>query len=241
MRRRSGGSYNRFVVGAAVLSAVVTFVIASWPSDQRYDLSPPVAEAAALRSPDLKISDRQVAAVDEGSITGGALSDEQQRVLFIPYPTYPQIAASPAPEPVHIGEAAPSKAAPVQHVAAPGKTAAANAHHAQGRPGAVLNDGQIANIKRRLNLTPDQEQMWPAVETALRSLSYSKKTREARKPSFGDSAAVQAIAAIDPTGPDVQQLKSAAVPLVMSFSDDQKRELRSLAHIVGLEKLASQF
>jgi hypothetical protein len=36
-------------------------------------------------------------------------------------------------------------------------------------------------------------------------------------------------------------LKSAAFPLVMSFSDDQKRELRILAHVNGLEKLASQF
>jgi len=39
----------------------------------------------------------------------------------------------------------------------------------------------------------------------------------------------------------VQGLKSAAVPLIMSFSDDQKNEVKSLAHVMGLDRLASEF
>ena len=38
----------------------------------------------------------------------------------------------------------------------------------------MLDDAQIASIKERLHLTPDQEQMWPAVEAALRNIAYTR-------------------------------------------------------------------
>jgi len=44
---------------------------------------------------------------------------------------------------------------------------------------------------------------------------------------------------VDPDA--VQGLKSAAVPLIMSFNDEQKEEVRSLAHVMGLDQLAAQF
>ena len=40
---------------------------------------------------------------------------------------------------------------------------------------------------------------------------------------------------------DVDGLKTAGFPLVMSFSDDQRRELKSLAHLLGLESVISGF
>ncbi len=46
--------------------------------------------------------------------------------------------------------------------------------HASNRPGYMLDDAQIASIKERLHLTPDQEQMWPAVEAALRNIAYTR-------------------------------------------------------------------
>jgi hypothetical protein len=39
----------------------------------------------------------------------------------------------------------------------------------------------------------------------------------------------------------VQKLKYAALPLIMRLDDDQKREVNSLSHVMGLGKLASQF
>jgi hypothetical protein len=105
------------------------------------------------------------------------------------------------------------------------------------RPGFVLNDAQIASIKTRLHLSPDQEQMWPAVEAALRNIAYAKG-RDGRRHGGADTADV---AALDPYGPEVQGLKSAAFPLIMSFSDEQRSEVRSLAHVMGLDQLASQF
>ena len=41
------------------------------------------------------------------------------------------------------------------------QTLTAPARHVSSRPGSVLNYAQIASIRKRLNLTPDQEPLWP--------------------------------------------------------------------------------
>ena len=105
------------------------------------------------------------------------------------------------------------------------------------RPGGVLNDAQIANIKRRLRLTPDQESLWPAVEVALRNISYSKKAQEMRVASAHSAP----MAYVDPNSADVQRLKYAALPLIMRLNEDQKQEVRSMAHVMGLDGVASSF
>lgn len=123
----------------------------------------------------------------------------------------------------------------------PAPSATAKASAAPARPpaatraGYILDDAQIASIKTRLHLTPDQERMWPAVEAALRNMAY-KRTQQAA--ARGATRNVQA-AAVDPEA--VEGLKSAAVPLIMSFNSEQKEEVRSLAHVMGLDQLASQF
>ena len=104
------------------------------------------------------------------------------------------------------------------------------------RPGFMLDDAQIASIKERLHLTPDQEQMWPAVEAALRNIAYTRAQQARRRGVSGDTTQV---ADIDPES--VEGLKSAAVPLIMSFDDEQKQQVRDLAHVMGLDQLASQF
>jgi hypothetical protein len=113
--------------------------------------------------------------------------------------------------------------------------APAPVHRRTERPGSVLNDAQIASIKRRLQLTPDQEAMWPAVEAALRTIAYARASDARRRGNKASSPP------IDPNSPEVQELKSAAIPLVMSFSGEQKDELRSLAHVLGFDRIASQF
>jgi len=48
-------------------------------------------------------------------------------------------------------------------------------------------------------------------------------------------------APIDPDAAGVQQLKSAAMPLLFQLREDQKeKEARSLARMIGLEKVAAQ-
>jgi len=138
-----------------------------------------------------------------------------------------QAPALPTPRPTQ-NAAAASQAAPAAKV-----TNIVPRRPANERPGYVLNDAQIASIKERLHLTPDQEQMWPAVEAALRNIAYSH-AQQARSRPTGTQAA-----AIDPNA--VQGLKSAAVPLILSFNSEQKEEVRNLVHVMGLDQLASQF
>ena len=111
-------------------------------------------------------------------------------------------------------------------------------HRPVHRSNAVLNDSQIASIKRRLNLTPEQERYWPAVEAQLRKMEYKKDAKDA-----GDKASTKSVrlASVDMSKVDVDGLKTAGFPLVMSFSDDQRRELKSLAHLLGLESVISGF
>jgi hypothetical protein len=113
----------------------------------------------------------------------------------------------------------------------------AAAVRAASRLGGVLNDAQIASIKQRLNLTPEQETMWSAVEAALRRITY---TKNAMSPRAAQSSG-ERIAYIDPTSPEVQQLKYAVLPLMKRLSDDQRREVKMMTHVMGLENVASQF
>lgn len=97
---------------------------------------------------------------------------------------------------------------------------------------ALLSDIQIAGIKERLKLSSSQESYWPPVENALRAV--------ARKIHAGRQANPNAPGVpIDPEAEEVQQLKSAAMPLLFQLREDQKSEVRSLARIIGLEKVAS--
>ena len=97
---------------------------------------------------------------------------------------------------------------------------------------ALLSDGQIAGIKDRLKLSASQESYWPPVETALRAV--------ARKIHAGRQANPNAAGMpIDPESAEVQQLKSAAMPLLFQLREDQKSEVRTLARIIGLEKVAA--
>jgi hypothetical protein len=138
--------------------------------------------------------------------------------------------ALPAPSPAH---AAAEPGRPAANTAKPAKIFGAAARTpASNRSAYVLDEAQIASIKARLHLTPDQEQMWPAVEAALRNIAY-RRTQLARE---GGAANVQSL---DPNA--VQGLKTAAVPLIMSFNEEQKEEVRNLAHVMGLDQLASQF
>jgi hypothetical protein len=97
---------------------------------------------------------------------------------------------------------------------------------------ALLSDVQIAGIKERLKLSSAQESYWPGVETALRAVA---RKIHADKQSNPSAAAAQ----LDPDCAEVQQLKSAAMPLLFQLREDQKDEVRKLARIIGLERVAA--
>jgi hypothetical protein len=98
----------------------------------------------------------------------------------------------------------------------------------------LLDDAQIAALRARLKLTATQEALWPAIEVTLRNVvqQHARKLRRA-DPRHGPPQ-------IDVNSPEVQQLIAAATPLIMRLSEEQKREVRQLARIIGLETVASR-
>jgi hypothetical protein len=236
-----------------VLAGGIGFLIGNSAALRGTDLS--AAAAVALRFPDHWDDPSPAAwpaalAAAMNASAANATSDAQLALLS-PQPMVPQTIPQAAPQVVPVQTAAldqpglsaapdanPSQPPPALAAQAPSEArapAAAARHRVVNRPGYMLDDAQIASIKERLNLTPDQEAMWPAVEAALRNMSYTR-VQEAR--TRGVDAAAQT-AAVDPEA--VQGLKSAAVPLIMSFNAEQKEEVRNIAHVMGLDQLASQF
>lgn len=150
-----------------------------------------------------------------------------------------QAFAAATPDDFPISKAAVSEA----HVTA--EAPVATPHEAPAKPKAVakpqvqkshslLSDVQISNIKERLKLSSSQEYYWPSVETALRNVARRIQANKLSNPNAPPGAQ------IDPNCDEVQQLKSAAMPLLFQLRDDQKEEVRKLARIIGLEKVAQQ-
>jgi len=228
-------------------------VLSSRSADPSPGLSP--AQSVALRFPEVQAV---AAAADTASGATSAVSPTNptsptramvlggaQLALLSPEPMVGRVVAQPEP---HVAVApTPATAAPQPRADTEIKSPPAMQRRSElksltesavrhaNRPGFVLNEAQIASIKGRLHLTPDQERMWPSVEAALRSIAYAK----ARDANQRGAAAV--VASLDPDSAEVQDLKSAAFPLILSFSDEQKNEVRSLAHVMGLDRLASEF
>ena len=173
MRQRSSATFNFGCTFAVLSAAALAYGISSRPAAQErapettaYNVRP---ETVVVRSD----ADRNLAALKLRAAEESAAAD---RALFIPAPTYlppgyQQTAAAPRPAPVVAAAAPLPTRRPVQMQLASIAAKPAIPAHSLTRPGAVLNDAQIASIKRRLNLTPDQERMWPSVESALRNLS----------------------------------------------------------------------
>jgi hypothetical protein len=91
---------------------------------------------------------------------------------------------------------------------------------------------QIARIKSALKLTAAQERYWPAVEAALRDIVV-QMSREAT----GGGPQSRVAASVDPDR--IQRLTSAAMPLLMTFDEAQRREVRRIARNMGLEDVAA--
>jgi hypothetical protein len=224
---------------------------------QQWRATPPAADTADLAPAPVLVDASATAPAAANSADDPAMFDPEP---MVPQPFHQAVSQAPAAvqlatvdagslPPLNATETAPSSVipgAPVRSPKTPAIAAAplranrapavATSRVAMNRPGFMLDDAQIVSIKERLHLTPDQQQMWPAVEAALRNIAYTRAQQARRRGFSGDTVQV---AAIDPES--VEGLKSAAVPLIMSFDDEQKQEVRNLAHVMGLDQLASEF
>ncbi len=246
--RRKSAWHGRLVL--TLVAAGIGYLIGNWNAQAvRSAQTASAAETIALRFPQtMNIAQAQPAPESHDDAPAGVVGSTEL-ALFEPEPMLPQPAMAPPPpaEPAAAEPAQPSPAPPAVAAAAdalspkPAQLAGIpKPHpavtHLANRPGYMLDEAQIASIKQRLHLTPEQEEMWPAVEAALRNIAFAKahETHEAHRRGAHPGA-------LDPNSSEVQDLKSAAIPLLMSFSSEQKDEVRNLAHVMGLDQLASQF
>ena len=81
----------------------------------------------------------------------------------------------------------------------------------------------------RLNVDPAGAEPYAAALKAV-----ARKINAARLSNPSATAAQ-----LDPDCEEVQQLKSAAMPLLFQLREDQKDEVRKLARIIGLQKVAA--
>ena len=155
--------------------------------------------------------------VADTPITTGSLSPSTLLAYAAVPPTASEKVGPPAP---WVGQPQP---------AAPTKPKQAAKHQPTY---AILSDEQIASVKERMKLTPYQAEHWPAIEAALRKI-VAKLNRNNK------GGAEVAAASIDPNSPEVEELKNAALPVLFTLSEDQKREVRTLARVIGLDAVAS--
>ena len=241
-----------------LLAAAAGYLIGNWNAP-----SPPVAgrpeptPAVALRFQEdfAKGADKGAAAQPATpSVAAQPVLGTAQFALFEPHPIMPDndgfardgsppLTTQAASPPASTNMAALPPAAPTAQPQAPPAQGAdtpveaVKPHPAPSRPAAkrpdtLFDEAQLARIKRRLHLTVDQERMWPAVAAALRNIGREQQRKAQWRGGAGS---------VDPNSPAVQDLRSAAIPLLMSFSEAQKDEVRHLARNMGLQQLASEF
>jgi LTXXQ motif family protein len=120
----------------------------------------------------------------------------------------------------------------------------------------ALTDARITIIKTALQLTPDQEKLWPPIETAIRDRAKDRQARLAfaeqrvgeRREQRSQGNVVEAIRdrnpidfmhrraeALDQRGADMKKLADAWQPLYQTLTPDQKRRMGALAIYVVRE------
>jgi hypothetical protein len=251
MRRKQ--AFKRGRVLSIVVAGFAGYVIGGWNGSIPRSPALSAAQSVALRFPQ-DLGDASPVTMAFATSANASAMGNTSLALFSPQPlVVPQASAPQAPAQQAVAAQLPTPQATMQVASAEQtlpqpapaakrpngiKPAVAAVHNRDDRAaGLMLNDAQIASIKTRLHLTADQEQMWPAVEAALRNIAYTR-SRDARRRNAPANAQV---ASADADGVDVRDLKSAAIPLIMSFNSEQKDEVRNLAHVMGLDQLATQF
>ena len=98
---------------------------------------------------------------------------------------------------------------------------------------AAFLDSRLAAVKAGLQLTGDQEKLWPAVETAVRDNAKAmadrmEKARAEPRPSDPVAGLRQMAEMATARGDGLRKLADAAQPLYDSLSDAQKQRLPKL-------------
>ncbi|WP_312015734.1 Spy/CpxP family protein refolding chaperone [Bradyrhizobium liaoningense] len=107
-----------------------------------------------------------------------------------------------------------------------------------------LTDMRVGIIKAALQLTPDQEKLWPAVEDAIRARAKNRQARLERIAELRDGA-MDPLPQGNPVeimqrradrliqrGTDLKKLADAWEPLYKTLSEDQKKRMSFASYVV---------
>ena len=117
----------------------------------------------------------------------------------------------------------------------------------------ALTDARVAIVKGALQLSPDQERYWPAIEEAIRSRAKERQARlanaQARVAQLRDRSPIEILRDRNPVeflnrrsdalaqrAAELKKLAGAWQPLYQTLSVDQKRRLGFVA-VVALREL----
>jgi Spy/CpxP family protein refolding chaperone len=102
----------------------------------------------------------------------------------------------------------------------------------------ALTDARIGIIKAALQLTPDQEKYWPAVEEAERARAKNRQARLERLAELRDGGPMEAVGErnvvelmqrraerLSQRGADLKKLADAWEPLYKTLTPDQKKRM----------------
>jgi hypothetical protein len=113
----------------------------------------------------------------------------------------------------------------------------------------ALTDARVHIVKAALQLTPDQEKYWPAIEKAIRARAEHRQARfakaEKRMTELRNGDLIEILRGRDPIGflhrradilaqraADLKNLADAWQPLYQTLKPDQKRRLALLTIVV---------
>ncbi|WP_245286974.1 Spy/CpxP family protein refolding chaperone [Bradyrhizobium sp. Tv2a-2] len=110
----------------------------------------------------------------------------------------------------------------------------------------ALTDARIGMTKAALQLTPEQEKYWPAVEEAIRARAKNRQTRLERVAELRDSDPAEVLREKNPVelmqqradrltqrAADLKKLADAWAPLYKTLSEDQKKRMAFATFVTG--------
>jgi len=110
----------------------------------------------------------------------------------------------------------------------------------------ALTDARVGIIKAALQLTPDQEKYWPAVEEAIRARAKNRQARFERVAELRDSGAMEAAGErnavelmqrraerLSQRAADLKKEADAWEPLYKTLAPDQKKRMAFATYAAG--------
>ena len=107
-----------------------------------------------------------------------------------------------------------------------------------------LTDMRVGIVKATLQMTPDQEKYWPAVEAAIRARAKNRQARLEQIAELHENGAMEALRERNPVeimqhradrlvqrGADLKKLADAWEPLYKTLSPDQKKRMAFVSYV----------